>query len=88
MAKGPKVTETVKRLLALETKVETGFVALRAETHVLGEAVAKLNADVNKGLVEVVEAVDGLRTAIARALEVDARVTQLELRVDRLERPA
>ena len=83
-----KVTETVKRLLALEK----GLGEVRAEVAgvgvTLGEVrheVHELRADFKAGVGQLVAGLESLEKAIDRVAEIRPRIDALERRVDRLE---
>jgi len=86
-----KVTETVKRLLKLEDRagalyervvgVENATQALRVEVHGLRD-------DLNQGVGRLLTGLERLEAAIDRVAQIRPRLDALEVRVDRLERPA
>lgn len=69
-----KVTETVKRLLA----IETSMIELRGE-------VAELRHDFNVGIGKLLAGLERLEKAIDRVAEIRPRLDALEVRVTRLE---
>lgn len=74
---GTKVTDTVKRLLALEAGVRD----LRGEVH-------GMRVDLNTGMANLLAGIERLHGAIDRVANVRADVAALTKRVTRLERRA
>jgi len=100
-----KVTETVKRLLAIEGRlgtVEHAVVAVEARVGAVERAVVavegrvagvehevrELRSDLNAGVGRLLDGLKSLEAAIDRVAEIRPRLDALEVRVDRLERPA
>jgi len=95
MAVKAKVTETVKRLLAIEGRLGTveqavhgvearvGTVEVRVAA--VEHAVQELRSDLNTGVGRLLDGLKSLEAAIDRVAEIRPRIDALEVRVDRLE---